>query len=257
MASADLKVAVIDLSKVLDSYHKYKEAQAQLTENKEKAQMELNALVGEYEHKVQEAQKRFDSTLNPVLSPQALENTAAAYDQTRQDLLAMQKKIAATKADSEHALRDESGLVQKEVFDEISKAVEDYSGLQKFDLVVDKSGISDNGRVPLFVYSAGTLIDITNPIIEKLNATTNPIIEESNANHNPVIDKANVIPNPAVEKPIATAPPTVIAPVIAAPATTTTNSVTEKVPATAPPTVKAPEIAAPATTTTFPPSTSD
>ena len=58
MASADLKIAVIDLSKTFEQYYKTKDAQAQLKAKQDGYQKEINNLSAEYEHIGQEAQAR-------------------------------------------------------------------------------------------------------------------------------------------------------------------------------------------------------
>src|SRR5277367_1528814 len=90
MASADLKIAVIDLSKAFDQYYKTKDAQSKLKEKQDGYQKEI------------------------------------------QDL-----KVERTREIQEELLRR-----HKEIVDEISKVISDYSGPQGYDMVLDKSSQS-------------------------------------------------------------------------------------------------------------------
>ena len=57
----------------------------------------------------------------------------------------------------------------KEILDEITKVVNDYSGPQGFDIVVDKSSASVSSGLPVILYNSSKPIDITDEIIRQLN----------------------------------------------------------------------------------------
>jgi Skp family chaperone for outer membrane proteins len=174
MASADLKVAIIDLSKAFDSYYKTKDAQARLTEKVEQAQKDLSDLDADYEHMAQDAQKLHDASVDPTLSAQARAEKAAALQAKQQDLMAMQQKLQETKVEREREIDDERMRRHKEILDEITKLVTDYAGPQGFDLVIDKSGISANSASSLILYNSSKLVDITDEIVRQLNANAPP-----------------------------------------------------------------------------------
>jgi outer membrane protein len=171
MASADLKVGIIDLSKAFDAYYKTKDAQARLNEKITEAQKDLSDLGTEYEHMQQEAQKLYDASKDPTLSPAARQDKSAALQQKQQDLLALQNKIGETKQEREREIEEEKMRRHKEILDEITKVVNDYSGPQGFDLIIDKAGLSANSGSPTIVYSSSKLIDITQEVIRQLNAS--------------------------------------------------------------------------------------
>jgi outer membrane protein len=174
IASADLKVAVIDLSKAFDAYYKTKDAQARLQEKSEAAQKDLSDLATEYEHMQEEAQKLHDAANDPTLSPAARQDKAAALQQKEQDLLSLQNKMQETKVEREREIQEEVMRRHKEILDEITKVVDDYSGPQGFDLVVDKSGASAASGLPVVLYNSAKLIDITDEVIRQLNASAPP-----------------------------------------------------------------------------------
>jgi len=174
MASADLKVAVIDLSKAFDAYYKTKDAQARLNEKITEAQKDMSDLTSEYEHMAEEAQKLHDAANDPTLSPAARADKASALQQKQQDLLALQNKVEETKQERERDIEEDKMRRHKEILDEITKVVNNYAAPQGFDLVMDKAGISANSGSPTILYNSSKLVDITDEVIRQLNASAPP-----------------------------------------------------------------------------------
>jgi outer membrane protein len=174
IASADLKVAVIDLTRTFDSYYKTKNAQALLAEKYQAAQKDITDIEADYEHTAQDAEKLHDESVDPTLSAPAREEKAEAFRAKQQDLMTLQQKLQETKNERERELDDDRMRRHKEILDEITKTVSDYSGPQGFDLVIDKSGISANSASSIILYSSSKLVDITDEIIRQLNASAPP-----------------------------------------------------------------------------------
>ena len=171
MASADLKIAVIDLGKAFDAYYKTKEAEARIKEKEGAAQKDMTDLTTEFENMQEEAKHLYDASKDPTLSTAAQKEKATALQQKQQDLLTLQNKIQETKVEREREIQDEVMRRHKEILDEITKVVNDYSGPQGFDIVVDKSSASVSSGLPVILYNSNKLIDITEEIIRQLNLT--------------------------------------------------------------------------------------
>lgn len=170
LANADLKVAVVDLGKAFDQYYKTKDASARIEEKKAGYQKEIQEMVAEYQHMSDEAQKLNAAASDPTLSPAARDDKGKALQQKKQDLLNMQNKIQEAQAERSNEIKDELFRRHKEIVDEISKVISEYSGPQGFDLVIDKSSASAASGVPIVLYNSSKLIDITTDVITKLNA---------------------------------------------------------------------------------------
>jgi outer membrane protein len=173
IASADLKIAVIDLSKAFDSYYKTKDAQARIKQKEDGFQKDLQDMKVDYDHMVEEAQKLKDAAQDPTLSPAARDDKNKALQAKLQDLQNMERKLQETSNERNRELQDEIVRLHKEIVDEIAKVVTDYSGPQGFDLVLDKSA-SATTSVPTILFNSGKLIDITPDIVSKLNAAAPP-----------------------------------------------------------------------------------
>src|ERR1700733_15389958 len=71
LASADLKIAVIDLGKAFEQYYKTKDAQSRIQVKEDAFKKEYQDLETDYEHLGQECQKLQDQSKDPTLSPSA------------------------------------------------------------------------------------------------------------------------------------------------------------------------------------------
>ncbi len=172
-ASADVKIAVIDLSKAFDSYYKTKDAQARIKQKEDSYQKDLQDMKVDYDNMVQEAQKLKDAAADPTLSPTARDEKQKALQEKLQDLQNMERKLQETSSERNRELQDEIVRLHKEIVDEIAKVVTDYSGPQGFDLVLDKSP-SATTSVSTVLFNSNKLTDITQDIINKLNAGAPP-----------------------------------------------------------------------------------
>jgi outer membrane protein len=174
IASADLKVAVIDLSKAFDAYYKTKDAQALLKQKQDGYQKEIQDLINDYERMGQEAQALDKAANDPTLSKQAQADKATALTAKKQDLVNLQNKIQEMRTERGRELQEELLRRHKEIVDEISKSISDYSGPQGYDLVIDKSSASAASGVSLILYNSSKLIDITSEIIDLINKGAPP-----------------------------------------------------------------------------------
>jgi Skp family chaperone for outer membrane proteins len=171
LANADLKVAVIDLGKAFDSFYKTKDASAKIDEKKATYQKEIQDQVTEFTHMQDDAKKLYDEANDQTLSAQARADKTAALTQKKQDLLNMQNKIQEMNTERTNEIKDEIVRRHKEILDEITKDINDYSGPQGYDLVIDISSASSASSVSIVLYHSSKMIDITADIIKQLNAT--------------------------------------------------------------------------------------
>jgi outer membrane protein len=171
LASADLKIAVVDLNKAFESYYKTQDAQARLKEKQDLFQKDYQDLVSTYNHMGEEAQTLKTAASDPTLSADARADKSKALQAKAQDLQSMERKIEEMKVERQREIQDEVMRRHQEIVGEITKAINAYSGPQGYDLVLDKSSSSSASGVPYVLYNSSKLIDITADIIKSLNAT--------------------------------------------------------------------------------------
>jgi len=168
MATADLKLAVVDLGKAFDQYYKTKDAQARLQEKFTGYQKELQALITDYQRMGGEAQTLDKAASDPTLSAAARQDKATALNAKKQDLVNLGNKIQEMKTERGRELEEEKYRRHQEIVAEISKVINEYSGPQGYDLVLDKSSSSGTG-ISIVLYNSSKLNDITGDIIKLLN----------------------------------------------------------------------------------------
>ena len=171
MASADLKIAVVDLSKAFDAYYVTKDAQTKLKEKQDGYQKDIQSLITDYQHMGEEAQTLDKAANDPTLSTAARQDKSTALTAKKQDLVNLGNKIQEMRTERTREIQDELFRRHKEIVDEISKVITDYAGPQGYDLVIDKSSASAASGVSIVLYSSSKLIDITEEIITLLNKT--------------------------------------------------------------------------------------
>jgi outer membrane protein len=169
MASADLKVATIDLGKAFDNYYKTREDAAHLKEKEAEAQKEVSDKNTDYQHVGDEVQKLEQESKDPTLSPEARAERDKAFRQRGADLTAQGHALQAFVNERKSELQDEYVRRRKEVVEAISKVINEYAAAQGYDLVLDKSSASAASSVPLVLFSSNKLVDITADIIAKEN----------------------------------------------------------------------------------------
>jgi len=171
LASADLKVAVIDLNKAFDQFYKTKDAQAVLKQKQDGYQKEIQNLINDYQRMGGEAETLSKAADDPTLSAQARQDKSTALQAKKQDLINLQSKIQEMRTERGRELEDDVLRQHKDIVTEISKTINDYSGPQGFDLVIDKSSATAGTGVSIVLYNSSKLVDITTDIITLLNKT--------------------------------------------------------------------------------------
>ena len=171
LASADLKIAVIDLDKTFTQYYVTQQAQGKLKEKQDGYVKDIQSLINDYQRMGGEAQTLSKSVDDQTLSPAARKEKSDALSAKKQDLLNLQTKIQEMRTERGRELEDEKFRRHQEIVTAISKVISDYAGPQGYDLVIDKSNASAASGVSLVLYSSSKLIDITDPIILLLNKT--------------------------------------------------------------------------------------
>jgi len=169
LASADLKIAVVDLSKAFDAYYKTKEDSAVLNDKFATFKKEDQDKKADFQRMQDEAKKLYDAANDATLSSAARDDKKKAFDAKNQDLITLKNNIQEMETERVKELQEEQLRRRGEIVAVIVKAVSDYSGPQGYDLVIDKGSLSVAGGTPTFLYNSSKLIDITPDIITLLN----------------------------------------------------------------------------------------
>jgi len=185
LAQADLKIAVIDLEKAFDGYYKTKDLQERIEEKKAGYNKDVQEMETEYTRMQQDAKTLYDQVNNTALSTQARADADKALQAKNQDLLAYKSHINDVVTERRNEIQDEIFRRHKEILEEINKVINDYSGPQGFDLVIDMSPSSAVSGGPIVLYHSSKLTDITAEVLTRLNATAPPATASGTASSTP------------------------------------------------------------------------
>src|SRR5579859_1464298 len=97
MASADIKIAVIDLSKAFEQYYKTKQDNDRLQEKKAGYEKDIQEQINSYQRMGEEAQKLQDASKDTTLSQAARDDKAKALEAKKQDMVTLGNKIQEMK----------------------------------------------------------------------------------------------------------------------------------------------------------------
>ena len=115
-----------------------------------------------------EAQNLEAAAKNPARPPQARKESDTALAQKVKDLELMDAEITRVRKSRSQEINDELSRDHQEIYDEIVRVVAAYSTAQGYDLVLDKRA---SGHGLIMTFASANIVDLTAPIIVRLNAT--------------------------------------------------------------------------------------
>lgn len=171
-AQAPLKVIVVDMAKVYDSYYKAEEAKAKINDAYQRAREELDNLNKQIQTAAEDYKSLVEQSKSPLANEQARAKAGEDAQKKLEEIQEMQRRGQAFMQNSERSLQQRMKNHRDLIMDEIMKVVSDVSRAKGATLVLDKSGPSILG-IPV-VLSADPSYDITEEIIKEVNKDRPP-----------------------------------------------------------------------------------
>ena len=167
LAQGTMKIGTVDMQRAVKEYNKTKEAEVKINDAK-------NAAKKEYDDRAESYKKALDeiNNLNKQLESAALSadkkgQTAKERDDKMANIKNMEREISDFRQTRERQLQEQLMRVREGIVKEITDVVMEKVKANRFDLVLDRSGMSING-VPFLLYAPDN-VDFTNDIIAVLN----------------------------------------------------------------------------------------
>ena len=167
LAQGTMKIGTVDMQRAFKEYNKTKEAEVKINDAK-------NAAKKEYDDRAESYKKALDeiNNLNKQLESAALSadkkgQTAKERDDKIANIKNMEREISDFRQTRERQLQEQLMRVREGIVKEITDVVMEKVKANRFDLVLDRSGMSING-VPFLLYAPDN-VDFTNDIIAVLN----------------------------------------------------------------------------------------
>ncbi len=172
--AADLKIAVVDMSKVFQEFHKTKTAAEKYKGNYEKAAQEMQERQAVYKNLATEAQKLQKTAQDPIITPEQRAKYGAELNEKLKEIRAMEMEMQEFAERRQNQLKQEDMQIRKGLYEEILVVVRDRSKADGFDIVFDKTGVSLS-TVPIILHvKEGSAADLTDQLIVELNKDAPP-----------------------------------------------------------------------------------
>jgi Skp family chaperone for outer membrane proteins len=168
-ASAQTRIATIDIKKIFESYYKARETDQQIHEQRTKVKKELDDRLDAYKNAMREVQKLDEDIKRPELSA----TVRAGKERDRADKVArlavMQREGNEFGQAKEKELQDMAMATRNAVLEDINRVVAARAQAEHYDYVFDRSAQSMAG-FPVLVYAQPST-DFTNDVLTALNKT--------------------------------------------------------------------------------------
>jgi outer membrane protein len=165
--AAELKIAVIDMDQIFQSYYKTKIADSTLKQQAEIYKAWVKKLNDSLTKLEEEFKVVRDASQNIALSSSERETKRFEAQKKYREIREKQVEIEQYTAEKTQQYKQLETQKRDAILEEIAKEVKRRSTLEGYVLVIDKSGKTLNGIPSLIYYSPS--IDITTPVITELN----------------------------------------------------------------------------------------
>ena len=167
VGAQDIKIATVDMKRLLKDYYRTEEAQQELNEKQAlltKANNEKQKQIQELEEQINTLRKQFD---DPSLNEAKKKEIYEQLQLKQQEGIAMSRSLKEYLDRKRRQVQEEMQRQMRGILEEITKLLEEKAKSEDYDFVYDKSGNSTT-QVPVLLYSKDTY-DITEGLLKELN----------------------------------------------------------------------------------------
>ena len=165
--SEELKVGIVDMTRVFGEYYKTKEVEKEIEKKKEIARNEVNERDGELKEKMNELKALEKEITDPVSSREVRANAQKKAQKVTEEARAMRDEVLGFARKREMQLLEMSKRKREVILEEIQSVVKSHSIAEGYDLVFDKSSKSTRG-ISFLLYSKDAN-DFSSKMITRLN----------------------------------------------------------------------------------------
>lgn len=166
-AQADLKIGVIDMSKIFSGYYKTKDAESKINEARESAKKELTDRLDSHKQLLDEINALNKGADSAALSAAARTERDKKRDDKIQEVRSLENDINEFRTSRERQLQEQTVRLRNTIVEEMMVVIRDRVKNENYDLVFDRSGQSAQG-VPVLIQSRDNM-DFTDNVLTQLN----------------------------------------------------------------------------------------
>jgi outer membrane protein len=168
-ASAQVKIATLNLKRVFDSYWKTKEANTRLHAHAADLDKQKQDMVDSYQKASNEYNKLLGDAGDQAVSADVRDQRKQAAESKLRELQQMESDIRDFDVRARTTLGDEEDRWRGKILKEITAIVRTEASHGGYTLVLDTAALSRD-LTPVVVYSATTNDDLTDKVLSDLNA---------------------------------------------------------------------------------------
>lgn len=167
--AADLKLAVIDMKKAFEDFHKTQEAAETYKGNYNKAAGEMRERQDAYKKLTTDMQQLDKKARDTILTPDQRQKAIAELNEKMKEARALEAEMQEFAERRIGQLKQEDMKIRQTLYEEISTVVRDHALKNGYDMVFDKTGVSLS-TVPILIFVKETAAtDITSQVVVELN----------------------------------------------------------------------------------------
>jgi|JI8StandDraft_1071087.scaffolds.fasta_scaffold125048_2 outer membrane protein len=168
-SAADLKMAVIDMKKAFEDFHKTQEAAETYKGNYNKAAGEMRERQDAYKKLTSDMQQLDKKARDTILTPDQRQKAVAELNEKMKEARALEAEMQEFAERRIGQLKQEDMKIRQTLYEEISTVVRDHALKNGYDMVFDKTGVSLS-TVPILIFVKETAAtDITSQVVVELN----------------------------------------------------------------------------------------
>lgn len=171
-ATAELKIATIDLRKVFDDYYKTRAADGALKERASDLDKERKALMDQYQSASDEYKKALEDANNQAVSAEERERRKKTAEGRLLEIKELEGNITQFDRQARSTLEEKQRRMRDEILGEIRITINATAKGRGYAMVIDSAAETIN-KTPVLIYSNGEN-DITDSILSQMNATAPP-----------------------------------------------------------------------------------
>jgi outer membrane protein len=175
-ATAQGKVAIVDLRKVFDDYYKTKAADAQLKDQAADLAKESKAYMEQYQKASEEYKKLLDEANNQAVSQDEREKRKKAAEGKLVEIKELETTIRQFENTARTTLEEKKRQMREKILGAIRDIINAKAKAAGYAMVIDTAAESVN-QTPVVMYNNGDN-DITAAVLKELNASA-PILPKS------------------------------------------------------------------------------
>jgi outer membrane protein len=164
---AQPKIATVDVRKILNEYHKKKEAEANLKERAADFDKTRKEMTDSYQQLTKKYRDALEGANDPAISSGERENRKKSAEGVMLELRKAEQELNDFLRRTETALDEQRRRVLDTLLTEIRAAVSVIAKAGNYTWVLNSSSVGPD-NIPDFLYSSGSY-DLTDEVIKKLN----------------------------------------------------------------------------------------